>query len=389
VELTDGTTHALSALFVEPVLHACYHSFAFSQFTQELPMSETHGSSDWITSGGFRTVALAAVTVGGLYLCALLVWPFIAPLAWALALAVLSAPFHRLLLKRLKRPNLVAAISVLLIGAIVIIPLTIVGQRLVAEAAKGAGTVQESLRSGSWRAPIDASPRLAPVAQWIQDHVDLADAASTVTSWVTSSSATVVRGSFTQIVNVLLTFYILFFFLRDRAAILETLRTYSPLSDTEMEQISTRVADTLTATLYGKVAVAAIQGALGGLMFWLLGLPSPLMWGVVMGMLSIVPVLGAFIIWVPAAIYLTVEGNWQYGAILAAWGAVVVSNVDNVLYPILVGQRLQLHNVASFIAVVGGIVAFGLSGIILGPLAVTLTLSLLEIWRARVRANAT
>jgi predicted PurR-regulated permease PerM len=352
-------------------------------------MSETHGPGDWITSGGFRTLVLTAITLGGLYLCALLVWPFLAPLAWALAFAVLFAPAHRQLLKYLKRPNLAAAVAVLLIGAIVLIPVTMVGQRLISEAAKGAIAVEQSLRSGSWRTPIDASPRLAPVAQWIQDHVDLADAASTVTGWVTSTSAALVRGSFAQIVNVLLTFYLLFFFLRDRVAILEKLRSYLPLSDDEMNNLARRVEDTLTATLYGTVTVAAVQGTLGGLMFWLLGLPSPLMWGVVMGMLSIVPVLGAFIIWVPAAIYLAMEGNWQYAAILAVWGAVVVSNVDNVLYPLLVGQRLQLHNVVAFIAVVGGIVAFGLSGIILGPLAVTLTLFLLEIWRARVKASAT
>jgi predicted PurR-regulated permease PerM len=344
--------------------------------------------SDWFTGGGFRTLALAAATVGGLYLCSLLVWPFLAPIAWALALAVLFAPMHRWLLKQLKRPNLVAAIAVLSIGIIVIIPSFFVVERLVAEAAKGASAVDQSVRSGSWRAPIDASPRLAPVAQWIQDHVDLADAAGTVTGWITSSSTALLRGSFTQVVNVLLTFYLLFFFMRDRKAILDTLQNYSPLSDSEMKRLFARVEDTLTATLYGTVAVAAVQGTLGGLMFWFLGLPSPLMWGAMMGLLSIVPVLGAFIIWVPATIYLAIEGNWQNAAILAAWGAIVVSNVDNVLYPLLVGTRLQLHNVAAFIAVVGGVVAFGLSGIILGPLAVTLTLYLLEVWRARVRGGA-
>lgn len=351
-------------------------------------MSAKHKpESDWITGGGFRTLVLAAATVGGLYLCSLLIWPFLAPIAWALALAVLFAPLHRLLRKYLKRPNLAAAIAVLSIGIIVIIPVTFVGERLISEAAKGAATVEQSLRSGSWRTPIDASPRLAPIAQWIQERIDLTDAAGTITGWITTTSTALVRGSFAQVVSILLTFYLLFFFLRDRDAILDTLKSYSPLSDAEIGRLFARVEDTLTATLYGTVAVAAVQGTLGGLMFWLLGLPSPLMWGVVMGLLSIVPVLGAFIIWVPAAIYLALDGNWQNAAILAVWGAVVISNVDNVLYPLLVGSRLQLHNVAAFIAVVGGIVAFGLSGIILGPLAVTLTLSLLEVWRARVRAG--
>jgi predicted PurR-regulated permease PerM len=134
------------------------------------------------------------------------------------------------------------------------------------------------------------------------------------------------------------------------------------------------------------LTVALVQGALGGLMFWFLGLPSPLMWGTIMGMMSIVPVLGTFVIWAPAALYLAMQDNYQSALILAAWGAIVIANVDNILYPLLVGSRLQLHNVVAFIAVVGGVVVFGLSGIILGPLIVTLTLFLLDTWHARLNS---
>lgn len=341
-------------------------------------------AADWFAAGGFRTIVLAALTLIGIALCSLLVWPFIAPIAWALALAVLFGKLHAWLLQRIKRQNLAAAIALLLIAIIVVVPAIFVGERLVNEAAKGAAAVEQSLRSGTWRGAIDASPRFAPVAQWIEDRVDLAGAAGTIANWVTSLSTAFLRGSVNQVISILLTFYLLFFFLRDREAILDTLCSYSPMSTAEMHALFGRVSDTLNATLYGTVAVAAVQGTLGGLMFWLLGLPSPLLWGVIMGLLSIVPVLGAFVIWVPATVYFALQDNWQSAIILGVWGAIVISNVDNILYPIMVGRRLQLHNVAAFIAVVGGLVAFGLSGVILGPLAVTLTLFLLETWRARV-----
>lgn len=343
-------------------------------------------SSDWLMSGGIRTLTLVAVTAGGVAVCALLLWPFLAPLVWALALAVLFAPFHQWLLRRLKRPNLATAIALILIAVIVVVPLSLIGERLVGEAANGAASLEKSLRSGDWRRAVDASPRLAPVAQWIEDRIDLAGIASTAASWVTSVSTALLRASAAQIVAILLTFYFLYFFLRDREPILDTLRAYSPLAPAEMNSLFDRVGGSLIATLYGTVTVALVQGALGGLMFWFLDLPSPLMWGTVMGLMSIVPVLGTFVIWAPAALYLAMQDNYQSAIILAVWGAVVVANIDNILYPLLVGGRLQLHNVVAFIAVVGGVVMFGLSGIILGPLVVTLTLFLLETWRARLNS---
>lgn len=137
------------------------------------------------------------------------------------------------------------------------------------------------------------------------------------------------------------------------------------------------------ATIDGTLAVAAVQGTLGGLMFWQLGLPSPLLWGIVIGALAVVPVLGAFVVWIPAAIFLALEGGWGKALVLIGWGGVVVGGIDNLLYPILVGNRLKMHTVLAFISVVGGLIVFGPSGLILGPVAVTITMWLLEIWRSR------
>jgi predicted PurR-regulated permease PerM len=120
------------------------------------------------------------------------------------------------------------------------------------------------------------------------------------------------------------------------------------------------------------------------MMFWLLGLPSPVFWGVIMGMLAIVPFLGAFIVWVPACVLLALNGQWISAVFLALWGTIVVGLIDNVIYPILVGRQLAMHSMLSFIAIVGGLILVGAHGIILGPLIVALSLALLEIWRSRL-----
>jgi predicted PurR-regulated permease PerM len=118
-------------------------------------------------------------------------------------------------------------------------------------------------------------------------------------------------------------------------------------------------------------------------MFWWLGLPAPLLWGAIMALLAIVPVLGAFVVWVPAALYLALSGNWGKALILTAWGGIVIALIDNLLYPVLVGKRLRLHTLPVFIAIVGGIVLFGGAGLILGPVTLALTVALVEVWRRR------
>ena len=154
-----------------------------------------------------------------------------------------------------------------------------------------------------------------------------------------------------------------------------------------MDMISS-ITNTIFASGYGTAAVAILQGGLGGAMFWWLDLPAPLFWGVLMGLLGIVPFLGAFVIWAPAAIVLSLNGDAPSAILLTLWGTLIVGLVDNVLYPILVGQRLMLHTVPSFIAVVGGLLVFGTSGIILGPILVAGAQTLLEIWRRRNAGSA-
>lgn len=341
-------------------------------------------ANGWESHRGIRALVLIAATVIGIYVCYLLTVPFLPAIAWALALAVLFAPVHRLIEEKVKRESLAATVSVLIVALIVVVPSTFVAQRLIGEAAKGAEVIRAKVESGEWQRVLDAHPSIAPIGAWIEQQVDLRGTVGNVAGWLTNTGASFVRGSVVQLIGLLLTFYLLFYFLRDRRTVLASLRELSPLSRAEMDRLFTRVADTVHATIYGTLAVAAVQGALGGLMFWWLGLPAPLLWGLVMGLLAVVPVLGAFVVWIPAAIFLALEGSWGKALILTVWGGVVVAGIDNLLYPILVGNRLKMHTVLAFVSVVGGLMIFGPSGLILGPVALTITMLLLEIWRERI-----
>ncbi len=190
-------------------------------------------------------------------------------------------------------------------------------------------------------------------------------------------------------VEVFVTFYLLFYFLRDRLAATVILTEWLPLTKLEAEQLLRRVVETVHAIVYGTLAVAAVQGTLGGLMFWVLGLSTPLLWGLVMGLLSIVPVLGAFIVWIPAALLLLLDGSWARGLILAAWCGLVVGSIDNVLRPMFVGNRLRLHTIPAFISIIGGLLLFGAPGFILGPLAATMTMLVVKFWTRHEASSQT
>lgn len=330
-----------------------------------------------------HVLVLLAVTAIGLYLCYLMAVPFVPAITWALALAVLFSPLHRWLESRLRQPDVAAGVSVLLLGLTVVVPATFMAQRLVSEAITGAQTIRVMVESGEWQRVLDGYPRTAVFAQRFEEQIDLPGIVAAVAAWLTNAFASFVTGSVRQAAGVVLTFYLLFYFLRDRSSVLESLRTLLPLSAAEMDTVFGRVSDTVHATVYGTLVVGIVQGTLGGLMFWWLNLSAPALWGMVMGVLAVVPVLGAFIVWVPTAIFLVLAGDWGRALILTVWGGVVVSTIDNVLYPILVGNRLKLHTVPAFMAIVGGVMMFGSSGLILGPVILTVTLLLLEFWRSR------
>jgi len=330
-----------------------------------------------------RAYVVLAITIAALFVCYLLVIPFLPALTWALALAILCVPLHRRIESKVKSPSLAALISVTWIGLIVVMPAIWISSRLVTEAAVGAVAIKEKVASGEWRAIFDSQSPLAIFVPWI-DELDLPGAIGTAASWIATKTGALVHGWILQVITILLTFYLLFYFLRDRRLVLGWLHEVTPLSTADTERLFKRIIDTVEATLYGTFAVAIIQGTLGGLIFWWLGLPTPLVWGLVMGILAIVPVFGAFIVWVPVAIFFVLEGNWFNALLLTAWGTLIIGGIDNLLYPMLVGDRLKLHTVPSFISIVGGIILFGPSGLLLGPIAVATAVVLLQVWRIPV-----
>ncbi|MEO8331229.1 MAG: AI-2E family transporter [Gallionella sp.] len=342
---------------------------------------------DWGSPNHVHTLLLMAVTVIGIYFCFRLAEPFFPAFTWALALAVMFAPIYRWLESKVKYPNLAATVCVLLAALIVVMPVMFVAERIINEASSGAETIKTMVKSGEWRRVFDAHPRIAPIGQWIERQFDLPEIVNTATAWLTSTAASFVQGSVLQLIDLILTFYILFYFMRDRSAALKSLRFLSPLSEADMNRMFDSVNDTVHATIYGTLAVAVVQGTLGGLMFWWLGLPAPLLWGTVMALLAVVPVLGAFIIWIPAAIFLFLEGSEGKALLLTLWGTIVVGGIDNLMYPILVGRRLKIHTILAFVSIVGGLIVFGPFGLILGPVIFTVSRFLLEIWSRQNSAD--
>ena len=154
-----------------------------------------------------------------------------------------------------------------------------------------------------------------------------------------------------------------------------------PLEYEQSHDIVLRTREVIGATIYGVLAISAIQGVLGFLIFFLLGLPSPLLWGVVMFLMSMIPMAGAFVVWVPAALYLLLTGSYVKAILLAVWGVLVIGSIDNFLSPRLVGRRARLHELLIFFSVLGGLQVFGVLGLVLGPVLAAITLALIEVVR--------
>jgi predicted PurR-regulated permease PerM len=341
----------------------------------------------WLPRERVLVIVLAIVT---LVVCATafrLVEPFIPAITWAVVLAVMAHPMHDALLQRLRRPWLAAALSVIAVAFVVALPAVFVARQIAGEALHSAESVRNVLDGDHWKASLDRYPSLAPLREWVEEQVDLRAEFQRGSEAVSKGVREFLARSIQFIVGAFVTLFVLFYALRDERRVLGTLRKFVPLAPAETDQVLRKVGQTIHALVYGTLSVAVVQGILGGLMFWWLGLPAPLLWGTVMALVAVLPVFGAAIVWLPVALYLAAQGDWHKALALAAWGAVVVSTIDNLLYPILVKNEIRLHTVPVFISVLGGLVAFGATGVILGPVLLVVTLALLDIWRRRMAAG--
>jgi predicted PurR-regulated permease PerM len=334
-----------------------------------------------------QAVVLLGTTAIALYLCYLIVQPFLAALSWGLALAVVGYPIHKFICRRLPRPTLSAALTVLTVAVVIIGPVAFVTHRLVRQATDTAAYAQQVIATGGWREVIERQPQLAALTGWVESVVSLDQLAPHLGGYLEKVPPALVLGTLTAVTQLLITLFVLFYFFRDKRDLTGDLRSYLPLSDRESDALIARITDTIYATIFGSLVVAAIQGFMGGLMFWFLGLPAPLLWGAVMAVLATIPVAGTFVVWAPTAAYLALSGSVGKALILAAWGGIAIALIDNVLYPILVGKRLHFHPLPVFFSIVGGLWLFGMAGLVLGPLTLSVTSALLDVLRRRTAAQ--
>jgi len=327
--------------------------------------------------------ALFILTVLLLYACYLVAKPFLTTLTLAIAIAVAAFPLHRWISRKIKVRSLAAGATLLVVIIAIVVPAFFIGQQLASEIAKGVDQIRANLTPEKWEKFQQEHPRVGRIADRIEREVNLRDTLQQAAGAVSGTAVSAVKGSVQGVVRLFIVFFFLFFLFKDWDRALAGLRSVLPLTDHEADKLLNAVKDTVNAVINGMVLVALAQGTLGGLMFWWLGLPAPILWGAVMAVLSFLPMLGTGIVWVPAAGFLALQGHWIKAIILMGWGMLAIGLVDNLMYPTLVGKRIRLHMIAVFIAVLGGVTLFGFAGVILGPLLFAIAYAVLQIWRER------
>jgi predicted PurR-regulated permease PerM len=332
---------------------------------------------------------LAGMTLLGLIVCTFLAYPFLPALAWAVALAIMAAPLHSRLEKVIPGTNFSAGVSTAIVVALVLVPVLAVAERFGQEASTAAKHVQELVQEGRVEAALARMPYGTEVLGWARENVDVQTEGRQALGQVTGGATAFARGSAWFAVQALVCVFVLFFAFRDRRHLLSAAKDLSPLSRGETDYLFTRVSDSVHATVYATILISALQGVTGGLLFWALGLPAPVLWGAVMFVLGVIPLLGAFLVWGPAAVALALGDRWGAAALLVTWGLLMAGPIGNWMYAYFAGGRLRLHPVPVLIAFVGGLAVFGVAGMVLGPAALAVTLGLLDVWRRRMGTAST
>lgn len=334
-------------------------------------------------ASSWRQITLFLLTLGVLFICGLLLRPFVVAIVGAIVISIITEKPYLWILSRIQRPNLAATLTVVLVFFSIVIPIFFLAQD-VGQQATGLIT---SLRSDQTQQHIaeyfSEHPLLAQRIEVITDNIDLHNAAQTTAAFLGKQFATIIGKSIRAITQIVAMLFILFFLYRDRDLAARFARSLLPLNNIEAGVFLERMRGTIYATALGRLAIAALQGVLAGLAYWVLGVPNTLLWAILTGTMAMVPAFGAFLVWVPIALYLGFSGHWLKAAGLAIWGGGIVSLIDNFLYPVMVGPQLRQHTVSVLLSILGGIALFGITGIVLGPLAFTAASALLDIWRSR------
>lgn len=308
--------------------------------------------------------------------------PFYGAVFWGVILAIIFQPVQRRIEGRLnQRRGWAAAITLVIILLIVILPLSLLAGALVQEGSN----IYQRISSGTLdfggylEQVINALPTFA---QELLERFGLTDMAGvqerisqfamTGSQFLATKAFSIGQNTFQFLISFAIMLYLLFFLLRDGRQVAVAIRRAIPLDEVYKQHLLSKFTTVVKATVKGNIAVAAIQGALGGFIFWVLGLQGALLWGVLMAVLSLLPAVGASLIWGPVAIYFAATGALWEAAVLTAFGAIVIGLADNVLRPILVGKDTKLPDYVILISTLGGLALFGLNGFVIGPLVAAL-----------------
>ncbi|MEZ1323856.1 AI-2E family transporter [Pseudomonas fluorescens] len=327
------------------------------------------------------TVLLVLVTVAFIWI----LLPFYGAVFWAVILGILFAPMQRKLQAKYGwQRNLTSLCTLSICLVIAILPVIIVSVLLVQEGA----TVYKNIESGE----LDIAAYLAqfkhslpPYFQHLLDRFGMGElnalrekivkSAMQGSQVLASQAFSFGQGTFEFVVSFFIMLYLLFFFLRDGAELARKVRTAVPLEEGHKRRLQLKFNRVVRATVKGNLVVAVTQGALGGAIFWFLDIPSALLWAVLMGFLSLLPAVGAGIVWAPVAVYFLLSGMIWQGVVLGLFGVFVIGLVDNVLRPILVGKDTKMPDYMILISTLGGLAVFGLNGFVIGPLIAALFMS--------------
>jgi len=321
--------------------------------------------------------------------------PFWGAIFWAVAITVIFYPLQNRVLRMTgNRRNLSALITLLCCVVIVVLPVLLIVMQVVNEAVNLVQSIQEG----------DVSPgaildQLRTIFPMIPDLLDkagidvesirqrLSDFAVTASQYLAQETLNVGQNTMSLVLNLGLMLYLAFFLLRDGHKLIELFIRALPLGDEREHRLFDKFAEVTRATVKGNLVVAVVQGALGSIIFAILGIPAVVLWGVLMAILSLIPAVGAALVWGPAAIYLFASGSWISGIVLVAYGMVVIGLADNILRPILVGRDTKLPDYIVLFSTLGGIALMGINGFVIGPLIAALFMTFWDIFMRDFNAN--
>lgn len=320
------------------------------------------------------------------YLAYQIMSPFLTAIAWAMVFSIIFYPVYAAIARYVRIREVASLLTIAIILVILIGPITYLSNILITEMRAFLERMTperiESMRQ--YIINVRSSPLFERISPYIGDMV-MPSQDLIVEGIKKVGKALIERMTITNVVSLLANFlfmiFTIFFLLRDGPRFLSKTRDFMPFSEQEKDRLATQVKDMVVSTVYGGAIVAIIQGVLGGLAYYLIGINSPVMWGVAMSVMSFVPLVGTFSIWGPASLFLILTGSPMEGAGLFIFGVLVISMVDNILRPLIIGTRTKMPTILILFSVLGGIKLFGMIGFVMGPLIMAAFLSVLYIFR--------